>query len=189
MRGVARAAKSAKHKRVLAFLPDKLRSFAAREADVDKSIDLLPLGRASFQDAMCRCGLLICQPGLYTPFEAMRMGVPFALAFPMSFTQAMQAERLAALGARVHPSVFDQEKSDAGVLPSIESAEAKWFANSSAQWTAQRRARVERQVELFIQHLLESAPSNLIVTPPTRPTSTAASVIRHERLTWQSAKH
>jgi len=189
MRGVARAAKSAKHKRVLAFLPDKLRSFADLEANVCGSMDLLPLGRASFQDAMCRCGLLVCQPGLYTPFEAMRVGLPFALAFPMSFTQAMQAERLAALGARTHPAVFDQDKSDAGILPSIESAEAEWFANSSAQWTIQRLASVEGQVELFIQQILDSSPSDLIVTPPSGPTTTAASAIRHERPTWQSAKH
>ena len=182
MRGVAQAVNGSS-KNVVVFLPETLRLEAVRDAKICDAINIAPLARDAFRTALSRCSLLLCQPGLYTPFEAMQIGVPLALTFPMSFTQAIQSRRLANLGVMAHPIVFDEPFTASSASPTIESAEAAWFARSTVQWRRRSVQKMEMTISSFVRNVLDMPSHALTVPPPLGTATTAAVAIRHERQT------
>lgn len=155
LRGVKQCLDELGNKRVVAFLPKKLFMRCQGDKRVTHAhMELRELDRTAFMDAMKRCGLLICQPGLYTPFEAMKMGVPFALTYPMSFTQSMQVEQFRKMGVECcHVNCIDKAeppKTDAD----IEAVEAQWFESSEFSWNESPIARIEEDAFKFFQRAL-----------------------------------
>lgn len=142
-------------KRVIAFLPRNLLECCQGNDQVTHTrLELRELDRTAFGEAMKRCGLLICQPGLYTPFEAMKMGVPFALTYPMSFTQSMQAEQFRKMGVECCHVTCSNKQAPPNIDADIEAVEAQWFENSAINWDGSPIVRTEEDVFRFFQRAL-----------------------------------
>jgi hypothetical protein len=108
----------------------------------------------AFQEAMSRCGLLICQAGLYTPFEAMKMGVPFALTYPMSFTQDRQGEKFREMGVECCQSTWIDKQSLPIADVDIEVIEERWFVDSANIWNQSQIDKIEVEVLNYLQQVL-----------------------------------
>lgn len=184
LRGVAEAAKPL-GKKVLAFLPDNLRNIAQSDTDISESITVCPSGRLAFRSALSKCGLLLCQPGLYTPFEAMSMSIPFAMAFPMSFTQAMQAARLSALGAKLSPPRLDWLTPNQMANANIEITETLWFESSNNGWQEASTKAMRDEVVAFLRSVFELPSCDLQVAYPYVSLRSATTEITHEQQTRQ----
>ena len=111
------------------------------------------------------------------------MGIPFALAFPTSFTQAMQAARLAAFGVKVSPPKFDWLSPHEMKSASIEVAEPLWFERSNDGWHASAAGAIEDEVAAFVRNVFELPSRDLQVTCPTSSFTTAAAVMAYEQQT------
>lgn len=155
LRGVAQCLDELTNKRVIAFLPKSLLEHCHVNNEVShERLRLRALDRTAFMDAMQRCGLLICQPGLYTPFEAMKMGVPFALTYPMSFTQSMQVEQFRKMGVECCHATCIEKQAPPKTDTDIEAVESQWFENSAFSWNESPIARIEEDVFRFFQRAL-----------------------------------
>lgn len=155
--GVKQCLDALAHKRVVAFLPKNLLKRCQGNKKVSHAhLELCELERTAFMDAMKRCGLLICQPGLYTPFEAMKMGVPFALTYPMSFTQDQQGAKFLEMGVECFECDWATHNKISGT-PSddIETIEKAWFADSAIDWKKTKAASLSNKVELWLRNLNE----------------------------------
>lgn len=141
---------------VEAFLPESLRTACVEAGIEHKRLNLRSLDRRGFLSAMSRCGLLICQPGLYTPFEALTVRVPFAVTYPMSFTQDRQWSKLRDLGiCCCEPPWATVEQP--GASRDIEELEPAFFEMTAEAWRKTPPTLVQDLVARFLADL-PSAP-------------------------------
>ena len=134
LQGVKACLEQMPTKRVVAFVPDDLLALCKGDASVEHArLELRKAERKGFMEAMQTCSLLICQPGLYTPFEAMEMKVPFVLTYPMSFTQSRQGRKYVEMKVPMCSAPWD-ELADAGDAEDIEVIEKAWFVESERAW-------------------------------------------------------
>lgn len=130
LKGVHKLAKTMPQKKFEVFLPRKLLMIAKTE-NHQSNIYFSEISRENFHVKLRSASHIICQPGLYTPFEAILSRIPIKLTYPMSFTQYRQAIQFTAMGI----SVCD--------LPNINSCledfssiehEKNWFFTMNAIW-------------------------------------------------------
>ncbi len=157
LRGTCRFLDTTTSQYVVAFLPDSLLE-ACKYANVEhERLRLRPLDRIIFQEAMSRCGMLICQAGLYTPFEALKMGVPFALTYPMSFTQDRQGARFREMGIECCQFPWTESASRTPFDADIETIESGWFTDTAFAWKDVKNARIVDGVISFLTETREYA--------------------------------
>ncbi len=166
LRGTCRFLDTTTSQHVVAFLPDSLLE-ACKYANVEhERLRLRPLDRIIFQEAMSRCGMLICQAGLYTPFEALKMGVPFALTYPMSFTQDRQGARFREMGIECCKIPWTK---NAGIAPhdaDIEEIEAKWFEDTALAWTHIPDTIIQDCIKTLLRNTNKIATRSIILKEP-----------------------
>lgn len=122
-------------KRVVAFVPDDLLALCKGDASIEhERLELRKAERKGFMEAMQTCSLLICQPGLYTPFEAMEMKVPFVLTYPMSFTQSRQGRKYVEMKVPMCSAPW-VTLDEAVNFSDINELEQNWFIFTSDHWT------------------------------------------------------
>lgn len=157
LRGVKQSLHELGNKRVVAFLPmNLLERCQGNEEVFHERMELRELDRTAFMEAMKRCGLLICQPGLYTPFEAMKMGVPFALTYPMSFTQDRQAAMFLEMEVERCECGWENNKKPNNVISvDIETIEKAWFTNSATAWENVSPGDLSNKVKTWLMNLNE----------------------------------
>ena len=158
LRGVCQFLDDVLQKRVVAFLPDSLLDDCEHAGIMHERLDLRSLDRKVFLEAMTRCGLLVCQPGLYTPFEAMNMKVPFALTYPMSFTQDRQAAMFRKMGVECCECDWVNSNNPSGApTEDIEAVEKTWFTDSARAWEKKSPERLSNTVESWLRNLVEKS--------------------------------
>ncbi len=175
-------------KRVVAFLPKNLllRCQGNEEVSHDR-LELRALDRTAFMEAMKRCGLLISQPGLYTPFEAMKMGVPFALTYPMSFTQDRQGAKFREMEVDCCQAPWFDEQALPRTDADIEVVEAQWFENSAGRWDQSPTDRIKDEVLSYLQRVLmaPTLTANIRINAPAAATLLNSLSGKYEKSTRQ----
>lgn len=153
LQGTCRFLDVVTQKHVVAFLPDNLLE-ACKLANMEHERLLLrPLDRIVFKEAMSRCGTLICQAGLYTPFEAMKMGVPFALTYPMSFTQNQQGIRFLDMGVRRCQVPWVEKVAQIHTGADIEAIESDWFRDIALAWEELSDVHIQDCVDFLLMNM------------------------------------
>lgn len=119
-------------------------------------LSLHSLDRPGFQTAMARCGRLICQPGLYTPYEAIAMNVPFALTYPMSFTQDRQWALFREMGVACCEAPWSAPAHASPGPCDIDAIEGEFFAATAAAWSRTSGQRIEDCIRRLLQTTVAS---------------------------------
>ncbi len=162
LQGTFRFLDDTPQKHVIAFLPDSLLE-VCKHANVEhERLRLRPLERIAFQKAMSRCGMLICQAGLYTPFEAMKMGVPLALIYPMSFTQDRQRVKFREMGVECCEIPWIENAGLALQDADIEEIEAKWFKDTALAWNHISDAPIQDRVKTLLRYTNKIATQSML---------------------------
>lgn len=156
IKGMSKYLEESQVKNVIAFLPPELCEYCESIGIKHRRMELRQLDRKEFSDVITQCGFLICQPGLYTPFEAIQMKLPFALTYPMSFTQKKQGDQFKKIGVNCcHIKDCENEhKVEAGV--DIEAIEGSWFETSERDWGLQVENEIIDRVYSFLKQTLST---------------------------------
>lgn len=156
IKGMSRYLEESQAKNVIVFLPQELCEYCESVGIKHQRMELRQLDRKGFSDVITHCGFLICQPGLYTPFEATQIGLPFALTYPMSFTQKKQDEQFKKIGINCCQLKKCQNEHIVESGGDIESVESSWFETSEREWNLQVKTDITDIVCSFLRQTLSS---------------------------------